>query len=59
MFDHTQVVERGLVSKNVLQMEILDEYARYSSRTEVKHTGDIPILGFVTPWNNRTFLSCV
>ena len=54
-----QVVERGLVSKDVLQREILDEYARYSSRTEVKHSGDIPVLGFITPWNNRPFLSCI
>lgn len=48
-----QVLERGLVIDNVEQVSILDENARYSSQTDVKNTKEMPILGFVTPWNKR------
>lgn len=30
------------------------ESSLYSRDRNVKRSGDIPVLGFVTPWNNRT-----
>lgn len=54
-FYYNQVMERNLVTEDVDQGSILDEYNRYSSQTTVKHTKEMPILGFVTPWNKRNF----
>lgn len=39
--------------EDVDQQSILDEHARYSSKTTVKHSDRVPVLGFVTPWNGR------
>lgn len=47
-------MDRGLVSQTVDQATILDEYSRYSSQTNIKNTKEMPILGFITPWNKRT-----
>ena len=46
-------MDRGLVSQTVDQTTILDEYSRYSSQTTIKNTKEMPILGFITPWNKR------
>ena len=52
-------MERGLVVQDVEQVSILDENERYSSQTNVKHTKDMPVLGFVTPWNHRSHCTCL
>lgn len=50
--------ERGLVSEELDKESILKESSLYSRDRNVKRSGDIPVLGFVTPWNNRAFVEC-
>ncbi|KNB45706.1 chitinase domain-containing protein 1 [Blastocystis sp. subtype 4] len=49
------VVKRGLVSDIVTQASILSENNRYFQDTKFKASGDIPVLGFVTPWNGHGY----
>ena len=52
-FLHVYIDERGLLTEEIDPHVILEENARYSENTQRKVTGDIPVLGFVTPWNSR------
>ena len=47
--------ERGLLTEEIDPHVILEENARYSENTQRKVTGDIPVLGFVTPWNSHGY----
>ena len=46
---------KGLVTAQVDVQSILDEYQHVPEDTNVKITKNMPVLGFVTPWNGRMY----
>lgn len=49
------VVERGLVTRKYDPELILQEHSRSCIHFDKKNTGDMPVMGFLTPWNSKGY----